>query len=354
MTQIAVDLTGILAGDTLVWDAAQNRLIKGPAAAAPKVIYLANGQTLANLGNGQVDGQIGIVRIGAEPDDAELRLRWRAASARWVGPEVEVATINDAWAVDGINQQPGDVQNAWYRPIHGVAWYHGCRATLATDYVPGAVTITVKQLIAGPFTATGKLMLRGWTPSYTGITNNGDGTFTFTGVTNGPTVTLFANVTPVIPYDNANAGDAGGWGVTTHVLDHAKELWNAGFRLQERVPLVYMNGSQDLQAMDATLFWFQYEATVDLYSTPSPYDPPSGALGKSITITGPADPHGPNRDDERGFETITAYESWVTWTAGAPTKRYLKPFLYHRMPAGAKDTGEMYNLHWLTRWTGTP
>jgi hypothetical protein len=361
MTTYNFNPAGLSDGETLIWNAGAGGFVVGPAAAAPKVIYLANGDMLADLGNGQVDGQIGIVRIGDEPDDAELRLRWRQATARWVGPEMEVASLNDAWAIDGINQQPGDVQNQWYRPIHGVAWYHGSRAVLANDYVPGAGTIVVKNKI-GPFAAAGLLMLRGWTPAYTGLTNNGNGTWTFTGVTGGPSVTLYADMTPVIPYDSNNAGDSGGWGGPVRVIDHAAQLWTAGFRLQERVPLVYMNGSHDSMAMDAALWWFQHDPTTDLYTMPAPWDQPMGlpgVLGKGITVTGPSEHHAGfdgtgTRVDERGFTTITAYQDWVSWAAGAPTKRYLKPFLYHRMPAGAKDTGEMYNLHWSLRWIGTP
>lgn len=353
MSQITVDLTGIQSGDTLIWDAASNKLVKGPAAAAPKVINLAAGDTLADLGAGAVDGQLGIVRVGEEPDDSELRLRWRTASARWVGAEIPVATINDAWALDGINQQPADVQGQWYRPMHGVAWYHGSRGVLAQNYTPGDSTITIK-LKAGAFTAAGKLMLRGWTPAYTGLTDNGDGTWTFTGVTGGPSATLYADVTPVIPYDDHNAGDLGGWGISTRVIDHAGELWAAGFRLQERVPLVYMNGSQDGLAMDATLYWFQHDPTDDLFATPAPWDPPSSPLGKSLTLTGTADPLAGTREQERGFEIVTAANAWSSWVAGAPTKRLLKPYLYHRMPAGAKDTGEMYGLTWLARWIGQP
>lgn len=360
MTTFNFDPTGIFNGAVPVWNAGTGSFVVGPAAAAPKVIYLANGDTLADLGNGDVDGQIGIVRIGEEPDDAEIRMRWRQASLKWIGAEMEMASINDAWAIDGINQQPADFQNKWYRPIHGVGWYrNGVSAVLETNYTASATSIVASHLKGGTFPSEGLLMIRGWTPAYTGITDNMDGTFTFTGVTGGPSVNLTADYVPIIPYDSEFGGDPGGWGVTTRIIDHAAELWTAGFRLQERVPLFYANGSQDNQAMDATLWWFNHDPNDDVFTTPSPFDEPTGALGKSITVVGPAeslsDFDGDGvRNDERGFRTITAYQSWVTWTAGTPTKRYLKPYLYHRMPLGALDTGEMYNLHWSLRWTGTP
>lgn len=324
---------------------------------APPIIA----STLAGLGSGVMNGQPGIVRLGTYPDDYELRLRWNVEAGRWVAPEIAIMSTNDAWAVDGINHQPPDFKNQWYRPMHGVGWYHGTRAVLNANRAASATAnIVVKNVADGPFDAAGKIMIRGWTPSYTSYSDTGGGTFTFGGVTNGPTEALVGDVVPIIPYDNAKAADGGGWGITTQHLDYAEDLWTAGFRLEERVALVYMCGSQDEQAMTAGVHWFEYDQTTDLFVNPAPWVEPADDdtyLGAGIAVTGPTDHYagfdgGGTRVQERGFEI--RYTGWTVWSAGAPTKRYLRPLLYCKMPTGANDTGELYGLTVEARWVGEP
>lgn len=319
------------------------RIFSSGSSSGPSLPVVAT--TKAGLGT-IINGKEGVIQLGTYPDDREIE--FRARGGRWLSQPFTVMHQNDAWATDGINQQPGDVQNQWYRPIHGVGWYHGSLAVLASNYTSGASTIVVK-LKAGAFASAGLLMMRGWTPAYTGLTNNGDGTWTFTGVTSGPTTTLYADYTPVIPYDTANAGDLGGWGLVPSPIDRAGEMFAAGFTLEESIR-VYLNGSQDAMAMSVALYWWQYD-TGDLFTNPSPYAEPSGHLGASTTITGNADPKAATRDLERGFDVFT--QDWVAWPGGVPTKRWLVPVLYHRMPAGAKDTGEMYGLTHQMRWVGS-
>jgi len=349
-----VDLTGIQEGDTIVWDVVNGKFVKGPPALAPKVCYLDG--TPNTLGSGVADGQLGLVRIGTGADEYEIQMRWRASSSRWESQAITVMTTNDAWAVDGINQQPADFKNQWYRPIHGVSWYDtGAKAILANDYT-GGTTLTIKSVV-GTFASAGQLMVRGWIISYTGKTDNGDGTFTFTGCSGGSgSVTLKANYVPIIPADGVNVGDAGGWGIRGMPIERAGELWAGGLRLQERIASVYLSGSQDNQAMDTALYYFQYNTT-DAFSNPVPWDPPSGGLGFGHVVTSQAVP-GPSssptslRTAERGMDVFKT--DWIDWSASSPTKRWVVPVLYHRMPLAAEDTGEEYGRTHQVRWTWTP
>lgn len=354
MPQITTDLTGIQDGDTLIWDAAHNKFVKGPAAAAPLVINIQSGDTLTDLGSGEVDGQLGIVRIN---DDDELRFRWRQSAAKWYAPEQNVLKVNDAWAVDLTNQLPSAWKNAWCRPVHGVGWYHGTRGRLDTTINSGATSVIIDTLSDGEsntFPAAGKVLIGGDVVTYTGRTDNGNGTVTLTGCS-GVTETHVAEKAPVIPYDNINAGDMGGWGITSVPIDFAATLWTAGFRLRERVSHAHMNGSIDNQAMDMTVYWWNYDVG-DSFAEPDPFTAPSGQLGKSLTITGPAFPGGSDLADdvtqERAFDIKGG--DWTNWQAGTPTKEILDPYIYLRMPAGADNTGEMYGTTWQTQWYGAP
>lgn len=355
MTQVTVDLTGIQGGDTIIWDPVGGQFVKGPPALAPKVCYLDGSPS--TLGTGAADGQLGLVRIGTGSDEFEMQMRWRASSSRWESQAITIVTTNDAWAVDGINQQPADFKNQWYRPIHGVAWYDtGVKAVLATDYTGGS-SLTVKQVTGGSFSPSGSLMVRGWIIAYTGLTDNGDGTWTFTGCTGGSgSVTLKANYVPVIPSEGNNVGDAGGWGIRTTPIERAGELWAGGLRLQERVASVYLSGSQDNQAMDTALYFYQY-ATSDLFANPVPWDPPSGGLGFGHVVTSQALPGATaaptsSRIAERGMDIFKT--DWIDWAASSPTKRWVVPILYHRMPLAAEDTGEEYGRTHQVRWIWAP
>jgi hypothetical protein len=151
-------------------------------------------------------------------------------------------------------------------------------------------------------------------------------------------------VTPIIPYAPSlgGGGDPGGYGNIVRELDHAGEMWAAGFRLQEQL-IAWMNGSQDLKILQIAPFYANYDLNENFNFPDLALPPPSALLGPGQIAVGPprhlasiTSPGTGSVIDERAFEKIA--NNWADLNpALAPTKRIMKPILYGKMPADAKD-----------------
>lgn len=338
--------------------------------AKPKV-----GATLAALGSGQYDGHAGVLRIGTGIDAHTERFLWdssaRAGVGGWVGEQAyDVLTTDDAWALDWTRQPLSLIRGAWIRPNGGVGWARsGSAAILKNDVtVPatGAFTMDIHDYGATTIPAGGgNITVRGMIISYA-ARSGGAGTYQLTGclylggapagVTLSGGATWNTAPTPIIPYTpvTGGGGDPGGWGTTVVPLDQAGAVWNAGFRLQERIH-AWMNGSQDMKALSIAPWYLNYDVGDDFLYPLLSAAPPAGMLGPGITVTGVAQhmasitsPGSGSVVDERRFKW--AETDWTAWAPAAPAKRLLVPILYGKMPVDANDTGQTYGVTLSLRW----
>lgn len=334
--------------------------------------------TLAGLGSGQYDGHVGIVRIGSGVDAFVEEFLWdssaRAGAGGWIGKgEHVVMDCVDAWALDWTRQPISSVRGAWIRPNGGVGWARsGAAAILKNDVtIPSdgsTFHFDIYDYSANTLPPSGNLTARGNTYIYTGV-SGAAGSKQITGVTlqfGTPGVThkggsdpgdYRTGVTPIIPYAPTlgGGGDPGGWGTNVRIMDRVGEMWAAGFRLQERIH-AWMNGSQDFKSLTIAPFYLNYNLDEDFLYPTLGSPPIAGMLGPGQSIIGPNTPMAgigggsiQSVVDERQFDHRQG--NWVAWTpAGAPTKRFLVPVLYGKMPVDADDTGQSYGVTLALRW----
>jgi hypothetical protein len=308
---------------------------------------------------GDYDTQPGVMRIGAGADTHEEEFRWNAAEGRWIGLERVVLTTTDSWAMDLSRCPIVRFANAWAKFSGGVGWQaKGPRTGLRSAVTLPTGTINIADPSGGALASSGQVLIRDQLVTFGGVVTT-PGAMQLTGCSGG-TGSFPADLTPVIPWSSGaiGGGDPGGWGTTVTPLDRVSDLWTAGFRLEERAN-AWLNGSCDLFAMEVAPFFFNYNLDESmgsnaLYAFPN-LPPVAGMLGPGLKLTGPAydmagfDPPGEQSVQiERGFEMRHA--SWTAWTAGTPTKRFLSPVLYGRMPSGAQDNGQVYGWTHRMRW----
>lgn len=328
--------------------------------AKPKI-----GASLAALGIGQYDGHKAHLRIGSGVDASIEEFLWdssaRSGLGGWVGADEHVVMeCDDAWALDWSRQPLSAIRNAWARPNGGVSWQHVGTASFlrANLTIPasGSFEILAADYALDNYPPAGQVSMRGNIISYTGkVTTPGAKKLTGCLLVMGtPGVTMTAINTPIIPYAPATGGggDAGGWGTTVLPLDHAGEMWAAGFRLEERMH-AWMCGSIDFKRLSIAPFYLNYNPGED-FSYPRLDQPPvAGMLGPGITILGtdlpqPGIGQGTYVSEERAMKW--AQVNWTTWAPTAPTKRVLIPVLYGKMPADAEDNGQAYGVTLALRW----
>lgn len=325
-------------------------------------------QTLAGLGSGVYDGQVGIIRLGAYPDVHTEEFLWSSADNKWIGTqEYIVLSALDGWAMDWSRQPLSRTRSKWCRPNGGVSWQIvGQNGSLVSDVTlpQASIQIEVNAGTGGDWAAVGQFLLRDVLIDYTGYTIDDATHVTFTGCTNLPAndgrTFDGTNHTAAIPFSSQGGGDQGGWGTAVQLLDRAAEMWTAGFRLEERLD-GFFNGTTDLTAVEFAPFYLNADLGEDLGAAanfPGPdrtADQVPGLLGPGVIVTGPAydmagytAPGSHKAHLERGFERRTT--AWTAWSAAAPTKRILQPILYARHAAATKSNGECYSVNLSLRW----
>jgi hypothetical protein len=310
------------------------------------------GADLTELGDGDYDGQVGIIRVGTNPDDMEELFTWNADVERWIGAPHTVMTSDDTWAMDMSRQPIAAFDNAWARFNGGVGWYrNGIRGHVRHAVAGTAVSIAGATIPIGPYDGEvfpngGQVLIRGQLITYTGYTSTG-GSEALTGCSGG-SGTVPGQYTPVIPYSGGAGGDLGGFGTSVVPLDHVSEMYDAGFTLEERC-WGWLNGGQDSSVMDVAP-WYLNRDLADDFSYPGTSDAPgaAGLSGPGILLTGPGDPLSAQRGLERAFEFFST--DWTAFAPAEPTKRVLIPLLFGKMASGAKDNGECYGYTLQLRW----
>jgi hypothetical protein len=199
------------------------------------------------------------------------------------------------------------------------------------------------------FPSTGTLLIRDNILTYTGITLTGvsqaANTFKFTGVA------LASGTGGSVPDDvDVVLGFVGGFGMQTASLGFATEFWAAGLRLQEKL-VALMNGD-GTRALTVAPYWFQYDDG-DGTSFPANSATASGGVGFSASLVGVTTLGGSDKYSERSF--YWAENDWADWASAgtsskAPTKRFLFPRLYAKMPASSVESGQLLDATLRLRW----
>jgi hypothetical protein len=279
-----------------------------------------------------------VIRLGVYPDLFEEEFAWDLASGRWIGTvEHIMISQTDAWAMDLSNRSIANIRSPnWSRFYAPIVF---SRPT--SNALRSAITLPVGDGIiplisVTGFTTSGQIKIREQTVTYTGKSGND-----LIGATGG-VGTFPANATPVWQ------GENGGWGTEVVMMDHVSDLWTAGFRLEEQVNC-WINGSYDHKAMTIAPWYFNHNTGENITIPPAIG---SGGLGRGVNIVGPADDFVDGRATERAFEWRAS--SWTTWSATAPSKRFLYAGLYGQMPNDANDNGEVYGYTLRHRWIGDP
>lgn len=343
MTLVPVDISGIVAGQTLIWNGTQ--FVKGSrtAGSAPRTSSSVNG-----LGAGAFDGEQAIIRVGTYPNIHEEPLSWSAAQARWLGEEHVLVTQGDTWAMD-LGNRSGAQMLDWSvvdNPVpfgKSFALLSGSHNLSASNFNVGTGTgvITVDDTTSPhsfPFQATGTsgayLRCRDNYITYTGKTST-----TFTGCT------VVQGSRGTIPdTEFVSQGYPGGWGFSIVSLAFAKQLADAGLRPQERL-MSMMNSAPGEKKLSVAPYWFEYDAGD---GTAAATVPPSGGLGASATLLSLALTGGTQANGERTFY-LTAND-WSDWPLTAPTKHFLVPRIIAKMESGATLGGSLLDTRLGIRW----
>jgi hypothetical protein len=200
-----------------------------------------------------------------------------------------------------------------------------------------------------PFPTSGVWHCRDNVGTYTGKTGT-----TLTGVTKlgGSGGTVPAGIFVV-------AGYPGGWGFTSRRLFYADDLWEAGFRLQEKL-ISKLNSAPNPgsttggKKITIAPYWRGYD-NGDGSTRPPITDSnqlvlPTGGIGMSAPLVGTDQTGGADITGERTF--YLTENDWSDWAAGVPVKRYLEAEIHGKMEAGATDTGHVHNTVLAARWRG--
>ena len=314
----------------------------GPGGNSPPKV----GDTLAELGTGDFDGQTGILRVGTFPNIHEEVLAWNDTAGQWIGNPVVVMTQQDSWAMD-LGNKPGSLLTGFGVINNAIPWgkaYTVLNGAVAAN--AGTQTVKARRGNGPAFTSTGTILIRDNIITYTGISGAQSGDFSFTGCT------LVSGTGGTIPSGtDVVQGWPGGYGFACSSIPFVDELWDAGLTLQERISAL-MNGSPETgKTLTVSPYWYEYD---DGDGYVSPADPPSGGLGFSSSLTGTTDPGAASKLLERSFFFVES--EWVPWDstgdAKTPTKRYLVPRLYGKMSSAAVDTGQVLDTILRLRWVG--
>src|SRR5262245_3268766 len=253
------------------------------------------GSTLAALGRGSADGDLGLCRIGTWPDLHEEEFVWNPSisTGTWVGTrEYLMICQADTWALDLSGYALSAIQNNWRR-FRDSIMYGKPHTHLTATFVAGTdTTMTVAD--TSSFPTSGILRVRNQKVTYTAKPS---GT-TFTVSTAGVSGTFASLNTPVVLTGPTTAAEVGGWGTSIVPMDRVGDLWSAGFRLQEKVS-AWLNGGQDNTTMSVAAFYWNYNLTEDFVSPP--LDPTGSGLGQGTALTSTGDPRAANRSVERHF-----------------------------------------------------
>ncbi len=310
------------------------------------------GASLVDLGAGASDGAPGLVRLGTSPDIHEVGLTWDSDAAAWRSEPITVATQSDVAAMDLGNYKGSDLTGGYSLLVNALpsalsksyALLDGAQNLSTGAFAGGTGVLTVNDTTSPHstiFPAAGTLYVRDNFITYTGKTAT-----TFTGCT------LVAGTGGTMPDDcDVTAGSAGGFGMVTSPVPWAGEMWDAGFRLEERVTC-QLNAAPGPKTISAAAYWTEYDADDGVGPITTPV---SGGMGISTPITsGTDDGTGGTKSSAAERSFFWAQNDWTAWAAGTPTKRWLQPRIVARMEAGAVDTGQVHNMLWQMRWVGTP
>ena len=295
------------------------------------------GSTLADLGDGTFDGQLGVIRIGTWPNQHQEVLTWDDTNSRWVGEQMTVITQSDTWSLDLLDKVDltawGWIVNPNPNSTGVTSQLNGAQNLNSGAFGGGTGVLTLVDTT--DFASSGAVICRGNRINYTGKSGA-----TLTGCT-----TVNVGLTGNVPSGaSVTQGDSGGWGMIPSPIPFAGEMFAAGFTLQEKM-VGFFCGSLDSKALTIAPYWYEFDSgdgSID------PESPPSGGLGFSASLVGTTTPGG-TIGHERQFKW--AENSWADWApGGTPTKRFLVPRLFGQMASGATDSGQVVDATLRVRW----